>query len=253
MTLYQELFPSIEREVKWVAFVGMLVDRVSILATSRILVLLSLASLVPTQPLVPSVPNNAINLSKPSSETVVNSLNASLSSSTVQIANSSSPGSGIRLPSAQADHNLNVSFADWDITATLYLKVHIGPWQLSEERIMRLLEMADTSAGKKPGPNILDKKFTVEEGSRINTMVFEIGPEYGTRERLTWADVAEVLGENGLPTFFRVYDVWTSTYFDVMDSKRGKLGIGAVRKWYQLEESSIGGINGSASGSIDSA
>lgn len=64
-------------------------------------------------------------------------------------------------------------------------------------------------------------------------MIFEIDPGY-IDKKLTWGDVALVLGSNGLLRFFEEYGHWTSTYFDVMDKSRGMLGNGAVRKWYQL-------------------
>ena len=52
----------------------------------------------------------------------------------------------------------------------------------------------------------------------------------------------EVLGNNGLPRFLEEDQEWHSVYFEVVDSVRGKIGHGAVRKWYML--SPIGVVNG---------
>lgn len=102
-------------------------------------------------------------------------------------------------------------------------------------KIIGTLAAAQNAAGKKPATTLLDKKFRIETGSRINTMIFEIGPDDWDYKRLTWADVAEVLGDDGLPKFFNQRQLWHCVYFDVMHSTRGKLGEGAVRKWYMLE------------------
>ncbi|KAL8727564.1 MAG: hypothetical protein Q9166_005970 [cf. Caloplaca sp. 2 TL-2023] len=123
----------------------------------------------------------------------------------------------------------------WSITDNLSLTINVGPWQLSPERILEALAAADTAIGKKPAARLLDGKFVQKTGSRINTLLFEIGPGFIDPKRLTWADVAQVLGENGLPKFFREEGYWVSTYFDVEDTRKGKLGEGVVRKWYQLE------------------
>ncbi|KAL9070692.1 MAG: hypothetical protein Q9161_004746 [Pseudevernia consocians] len=125
----------------------------------------------------------------------------------------------------------------WSISDTLSLKINVGAWVLSPAKILQTLEAAQVAAGKKQAAALLDGKFTQETGSRINTMIFEIGPGSSDdrRRRLTWADVGDVLGdENGLPKFFRETQEWHSAYFDVVDGVRGKLGIGAVRKWYML-------------------
>lgn len=121
----------------------------------------------------------------------------------------------------------------WPITTTLSLKINVGPWQLSPERILECLETANATVGKKVATHLLERRFTQSQGSRLNTLLFEIGPELGGSKRLTWADVALVLGRDGLVKFFLEERYWTSTYFDVMHSRWGKLGEGAVRKWYQ--------------------
>lgn len=128
----------------------------------------------------------------------------------------------------------------WSISATLSLTINIGPWVLSPDQILHTLAAAQVAAGKKQAAALLDAKFTQRTGSRLNTMIFEIGPGWDHR-RLTWADVADVLGENGLPGFFHEKQEWHSAYFDVVDSVRGKLGEGAVRKWYMLESVVVDG------------
>lgn len=143
---------------------------------------------------------------------------------------------GLASTTSVSNHSAQLEFTtvNWDITNTLYLTINIGPWRLSPERILETMEAAETAVGKKQGSVLLDGKFTQEQGSRVNTMLFEITP--GLTDRLlTWADVAEVLGEDGLPGFFQQERYWYSTYFDVMHKERGKLGYGALRKWYQLE------------------
>ena len=121
----------------------------------------------------------------------------------------------------------------WPLTTTLSLKLNIGPWQLPPARILACLAAANRTVEKKVGTQVLERRFTQREGSRINTLLFEIGPEIGEDRRLTWADVAVVLGEGGLVKFFLGERYWTSTYFDVMHVRWGKVGEGAVRKWYQ--------------------
>ena len=139
-----------------------------------------------------------------------------------------------------SDSNLRLSTqvgywtVTWSISNTLSLTINVGAWVLSPEKILHTLEAAQTAVGKKQAAALLDGKFTQETGSRINTMIFEITPGWEYR-RLTWADVREVLGENGLPKFFSEKQEWHSAYFDVIDSIRGKLGYGAVRKWYMLD------------------
>lgn len=122
----------------------------------------------------------------------------------------------------------------WPISATLSLTINIGAWVLVPEKILHTLEVAKIAAGKKPAVALLERGFTVKTGSRFNKMIFEISPGY-IYKHLTWADVGEVLGENGLPKFFEVKQEWHSAYFDVIDSRRGMLGYGAIRKWYMLD------------------
>lgn len=122
---------------------------------------------------------------------------------------------------------------DWPITATISLKLNVGSWKLPPDRILECLTAANDTVGKKVGTQILERKFKQEQGSRVNTLLFEIGPGYTDTKRLTWGDVALVLGIDGLPKFFVKERYWTSTYFDVMHARWGKVGEGAVRKWYQ--------------------
>ncbi|KAI4123796.1 MAG: hypothetical protein LQ338_005100 [Usnochroma carphineum] len=145
-------------------------------------------------------------------------------------ANSTHPNAS----STNTANGLGYTTVIWRIADTsLSLKANIGPWQLSPARILATLGAANSAVGKKVASQLLEKKFTQQEGSRINTMIFEISPGYGDKV-LTWGHVAIVLSDNGLPKFFREYNVWTSTYFEVVDERRGVLGDGAVRKWYQI-------------------
>lgn len=45
--------------------------------------------------------------------------------------------------------------------------------------------------------------------------------------------MGEVLGERGLVGFFRETRLWHTVYFDVVDTVRGVVGEGAVRRWWQ--------------------
>ncbi|KAL9010261.1 MAG: hypothetical protein Q9173_004793, partial [Seirophora scorigena] len=122
----------------------------------------------------------------------------------------------------------------WALTTTLSLTINVGPWNLPPERILACLEAADVAAGKKVAAVVLEGKFTQRQGSsRFNALLFEIGPEAHRMQpnRLTWGDVALVLGqERGLPAFFRREKYWTNVYFDVIHAGWGKVGEGAVRK-----------------------
>ncbi|KAI4112354.1 MAG: hypothetical protein LQ345_006484 [Seirophora villosa] len=133
--------------------------------------------------------------------------------------------------------NLQYTTVIWALTDTLSLTINIGPWSLPPERILACLEAADVAAGKKIADRVLEGKFIQRQGSsRINVLLFEIGPEaHGMQpNRLTWGDVALMLApETGLPAFFRREKYWTSIYFDVVHADWGRVGEGAVRKWYQ--------------------
>ena len=146
-------------------------------------------------------------------------------------------------------HQLNDHDITWYITDTLTLNIEIGEWRLSESKVMEALEAANAAIGKKVGSSPLDEPFIQKTGGRINTMLFEIRSE-STDQSLTWAQVGEVLGANGLPSYFRAYDIWRSTFFDVVDSERGKIGHGALRKWYMVESPRQGNLTMSASGDI---
>ena len=125
----------------------------------------------------------------------------------------------------------------WDISPTLSLDIDIGEWRLSPEKILGTLEAAENAVGKKPAAALLEEKFTQRTGSRLNRMVFEIGPDVEDEKRLTWGDVAEVLGEErGLPRFFRETKKWYNVDFGIVHSERGFLGVGWIRKWYMLDD-----------------
>ena len=131
-------------------------------------------------------------------------------------------------------HALNFSTIVWEITDDLSLTIKIGDWRLSQDKVFDTLSAADSAVGKKPAAGALEEKFTQKTGSRINAMLFEIGPGYEDR-RLTWGEVGEILGARGLPAYFRQEKIWRDTHFEVFDFVRGKLGEGAVRKWYHFQ------------------
>ncbi len=164
--------------------------------------------------------------------------NISIGPDGAQRINASDSRTGFVPPSTNISTEVDYT---WPIFGTtLSLNISIGPWELAPEKIVQTLEAAQTAVGKKQAGALLEKKFKQETGSRINTMIFEISPGYIYR-RLTWADVGEVLGDNGLPRFFQEMEEWHSAYFKVIDSVRGELGNGAVRKWYMLDP--VGGTN----------
>lgn len=134
-------------------------------------------------------------------------------------------------PSLNPTRRLQFTPVEWILSPTLTLEANIGSWKYEKERIRELLRLATKTVGKKPADRLLDEKFTQEEGSRLNTLYFEIGPVHVDSE-LTWGDVGVLLGENGLGKFFEFFGVWTSVDFEVVDGVRGIVGEGAVRKWY---------------------
>ena len=124
----------------------------------------------------------------------------------------------------------------WDISPNLFLSIDIGEWRLSPEKVLGTLEVAEIAVGKKPAAALLEGKFTQRTGSRLNMMVFEVGPVAIDERRLNWGDVAEVLGEErGLPRFFRETKNWRNVDFEVVHRERGLLGVGWIRKWYMLD------------------
>ena len=124
----------------------------------------------------------------------------------------------------------------WDISPTLSLDIDIGEWRLSSEKVIGTLEAAEVAVGKKAALALLEEKFIYKTGSRLNTMIFEIGPIPEKERRLNWGDVAEVLEEQrGLPRFFRETKEWHNIDFQVVHSERGLLGFGMIKKWYMLD------------------
>ena len=182
---------------------------------------------------LPKVQTGNTNLSIIDSQT----LNGSIGQELAHEANLSD--SNTRLQSLST--NLTVGAGFWHITDTLSLRVEIGSWDFPPEKVLYLLEAAETTVGKKQATVLLDKTFSREKGSFFNTIVFEISPDKGYK-RLTWGDVAEVLGTNGLPRFFLVSREWHNVYFDVIDLKRGDLGSGAVKRKWTIH-GSVGGVD----------
>ena len=121
----------------------------------------------------------------------------------------------------------------WKISDTMSLDIVVCNWEPDPDTILVVLAAAETTVGKKPGATRLDKKFTQRSNNKYNTLYFEIRPDYGV-PRLTWGDVAEVLGEDGLVKFYTTTNYWHTIYFNVKHTTRGELGSGAVRRWWQL-------------------
>ncbi len=195
-----------------------------------------LTSSAPTQSAFSNLPDAGSDLSI----TLPQTFNSSIGLAVAQRVNTSDSNIGFGSSSTNISTEVGYWTVTWSISNTISLTINIGAWVLSPEKILHTLEAAQIAVGKKQAAALLDRKFTQETGGRINTMIFEISPGWDYR-RLTWADVGEVLGENGLPKFFQEKPEWHSAYFDVIDSIRGKLGYGAVRKWYMLEP--VGGAN----------
>ena len=67
-------------------------------------------------------------------------------------------------------------------------------------------------------------------------MVFEITPAL-IDDGIKWADVTEIVGPHGLPSFFQNTEEWRSTYFEIFRKDGNRyvdIGNGAIRKkWYQ--------------------
>ncbi|KAL9136837.1 MAG: hypothetical protein Q9175_001962 [Cornicularia normoerica] len=200
-------------------------------------VLCHLASSAPTQSAFSNLPDASNDLSNILPQT----LSSPIRPEVAQRVNTSDSNIGSGSSSTNLTTGVGYWTVTWSISDTLSLTINVGAWVLSPEKILHTLEAAQTAVGKKQAAALLDGKFTQQTGSRINTMVFEISPGWDYR-RLTWADVGEVLGEDGLPKFFREKQEWHSAYFDVVHSVRGKLGYGAVRKWYMLDSLNSTGL-----------
>lgn len=124
----------------------------------------------------------------------------------------------------------------WDISSTLSLNINIGQWRLSPEKVLATLEAAENAVGKKEAAALVEGNFTQKTGSRLNTMIFEIGPVPEEEGRLNWKDVADMLEEErGLPRFFRETKEWHNLFFELVHSERGLLGLGSIAKWYMLD------------------
>ncbi|KAL8718686.1 MAG: hypothetical protein Q9225_004205 [Loekoesia sp. 1 TL-2023] len=101
----------------------------------------------------------------------------------------------------------------WSISNTVFLALTICNWEPDPKTIQAVLATADTAVGKKPAAGLLEQKFTQKSDNKYNTLLFEITPGY-IYKRLTWGDVAEVLGPNGLPKFYETTQQWHTVYFD---------------------------------------
>ena len=121
----------------------------------------------------------------------------------------------------------------WRISNTLFLAMTICSWTPDPATIVDVLEAAATIAGKKPATALLEEKFVQTSKNKYNKLYFEIGPGETEGSYLTWGEVAQVVGVNGLRKYYETTGHWNTIYFDVMHTKEGMLGEGAVRRWWQ--------------------
>ena len=121
----------------------------------------------------------------------------------------------------------------WPIGDTLSLELIICNWKLEAEVVQAVLAAAAVTVGKRSAVGILDKTFIQKSNNKYNTLNFEISPDL-FNPGLTWADAAEILGENGLPKFYDETRWWRALHFEVIHTTKGELGHGAVRRWWQL-------------------
>ena len=122
----------------------------------------------------------------------------------------------------------------WPISDTLFLTINMCHWKLDAETVQAVLDAAAVAVGKRSATGVLDKTFTQKSNKKYETLNFSVSPDH-FNPGLTWADVGEVLGDNGLPRFYDETRWWRALYFEVMHTTRGELGQGAVRRWWQLE------------------
>ena len=207
---------------------------------SFLLALCDLTLSAPTQSTSSSLPNVGADLSI---ITLPQTFNDSVEPAIAQGLNTSLLRTGLVPPSRNGSSNDGDRTVTWDINQTLSLVIKIGDWELAPEKIFATLDAAQIAVGKKQAGALLDEKFTQKTGSRINTMLFEIGPAQDDHKILTWGDVAQVLGdEDGLPRFFKATLEWHRIYFGFYDTERGGIvGKGSLRKWYMLESGAVSG------------
>ena len=122
----------------------------------------------------------------------------------------------------------------WPISDTLFLALNICSWKLDAETVQAVLDAAAVTVGKRSATGVLDKTFIQKSNKKYETLNFSVSPDH-FNHGLTWADVGEVLGDNGLPKFYDETRWWRALYFEVIHTTRGELGQGAVRRWWQLE------------------
>ncbi len=135
--------------------------------------------------------------------------------------------------------DVGIDHMTWTISATLSLAVTICNWNPDPVTILAVLAAAESTAGKKPATGLLSQTFVQKSTNKYNTLLFEIEP-HNFEKILTWGDVAEVLGENGLAKFYEETGQWHTVYFDIVHKERASLGRGAVRRWWQLAPQTVG-------------
>jgi len=147
--------------------------------------------------------------------------------------------SGHGSSSTNSWRDVGIDHMTWTISATLSLPVTICNWSPDPVTILAVLAAAESTAGKKPATGLLSQTFVQKSTNKYNTLLFEIGP-HNFEKFLTWGDVAEVLGENGLPKFYEETGQWHTVYFDIVHKEKASLGRGAVRRWWQLAPQTVG-------------
>lgn len=180
------------------------------------------ATCAPTQP----APSNLLNTGNDLSLNLPQSFNNSLLG-------------GLSSLSTNPLRDVGIDHMTWIISDTISLEVTICNWQPDPKTILAVLAAADTVVGKKLAKGAVSEKFTLKSANKYNTLLFEIQP-HNFDKVLTWGDVAEVLGPNGLPKFYEETMLWNTVYFDVMHKERVSLGNGAVRRWWQLAPPTVG-------------
>ena len=186
-----------------------------------------------------SIGDASNELSEASSRILERSTGPQVSSQLAQQSNFSDSAGALNLSSTNP---LNRQTFIWEISDTLSLTINPGSDPIPSDKILATLAAADAAVGKKRAAALLEEKFTQKTGSFINRMIFEIEPD-PEGSKLTWADVGEVVKDNGLASYFRQQQEWYNTEFELFDDIRGKLGEGAVRKWYM---NGFGGGNDTA-------
>ena len=135
-------------------------------------------------------------------------------------------------PPANNSSELTWYETTWRISDTLSLELTVSDWRPDPQTIFDVLTAAQAVVGKKVALSLVDGKFVQKSANKYNTLLFEIEPDR-VYTGLTWGDVAKVVGEDGLPKFFQITQLWHSIDFALMDTMRLEIGHGTIRRWWQ--------------------